>query len=225
MMSGKLFVVATPIGNIKDITLRALEILKEADLILCEDTRRTRPLLTHYGISNELQSYNEHNERDIIPKIIEMLEDGHNIALVSDAGTPGISDPGYRLVREARIHGIEVVSVPGPSAVIAAISISGLPTDKFVFEGFLPRKKNKRLKRLGFLKNEDRTIIIYESVHRIERTLREILEIMGDREVALCRELTKLHEEVKFGQLSDIIAEGIKEKGEFVIVLRGKDES
>ncbi len=224
MMSGKLYVVATPIGNIKDITLRALDVLKEVDLILCEDTRRTRPLLTHYGISNELLSYNEHNERERIPKIIEMLKEGRNIALVSDAGTPGISDPGYRLVREARIHGVEVVAVPGPSAVIAALSISGLPTDKFVFEGFLPRKKNKRLKRLEFLKNEDRTIIIYEAVHRIERTLREILDVMGDREVALCRELTKLHEEVRFGRLSDIVGKEIKKKGEFVIVLRGKDE-
>lgn len=224
-MAGKLYVVATPIGNLKDITLRALEILKEADLILCEDTRRTRLLLTHYGISNELLSYNEHNERERIPKTIELLEEGRKVALVSDAGTPGISDPGYRLVREARIRGFDIISVPGPSAVIAALSISGLPTDRFVFEGFLPRKKKKRLKRLEFLKNEDRTIIIYESVHRIERILREILEIMGDREVALCRELTKLHEEVRFGQLSDIQTQEIKKKGEFVIVLRGKDES
>ncbi len=224
-MPGKIYVVATPIGNMKDITLRAIDVLKEVDLILCEDTRRTRPLLTHYGISNELLSYNEHNERERIPKIIELLESGHDIALVSDAGTPGISDPGYRLVREARIRGVNVVPVPGPSAVIAALSVSGLPTDRFVFEGFLPRKKNRRLKRLEFLKNEDRTIIIYESVHRIERTLHEILDIMGDREVALCRELTKLHEEVKFGKLSEILSCEIKKKGEFVIVLRGKDES
>ena len=224
-MVGKLFVVATPIGNIKDITLRALETLKEVDLILCEDTRRTRPLLSHYGISNELLSYNEHNERERIPFVVEMLEQGHDVALVSDAGTPGISDPGYRLVREARLRGFEVLSIPGPSAIIAALSISGLPTDRFVFEGFLPRKKSRRLKRLEFLKKEDRTIIIYESVHRIERTLHEILEIMGDREVALCRELTKVHEEVKFGMLSKIIKKGFTAKGEFVIVLRGYDES
>ena len=224
-MAGKLFVVATPIGNIKDITLRALETLKEVDLILCEDTRRTRPLLSHYGISNELLSYNEHNERERIPYVVEMLEQGHDVALVSDAGTPGISDPGYRLVREARLRDFEVVSIPGPSAIIAALSISGLPTDRFVFEGFLPRKKSRRLKRLEFLKKEDRTIIIYESVHRIERTLHEILEIMGDREVALCRELTKVHEEVKFGMLSEIIKKGFTKKGEFVIVLRGYDES
>ena len=224
-MAGKLYVVATPIGNIKDITLRALEVLKEVDLILCEDTRRTRPLLSHYGISNELLSYNEHNERERIPRIIEVLEQGQDVALVSDAGTPGISDPGYRLVREARLKGFEVITVPGPSAIIAALSISGLPTDRFVFEGFLPRKKSKRLKRLEFLKKEDRTIIIYESVHRIERTLHEILEIMGDREVALCRELTKVHEEVKFGMLSKIIEEGFTLKGEFVIVIRGHDES
>jgi len=224
-MAGKLYVVSTPIGNIKDITLRALEVLKEVDLILCEDTRRTRPLLTHYGISNELLSYNEHNEHERIPYVIKLMENGKNIAIVSDAGTPGISDPGYRLVREARLKGLEVVSVPGPSAIIAALSISGLPTDRFVFEGFLPRKKSKRLKRLELLKKEDRTIIIYESVHRIERTLQEILDIIGDREIALCRELTKLHEEVKFGMLSEILKEGIKAKGEFVIVLRGKDES
>ena len=224
-MAGKLYVVATPIGNIKDITLRALEVLKEVDLILCEDTRRTRPLLSHYGISNELLSYNEHNERERIPRIIEVLEQGQDVALVSDAGTPGISDPGYRLVREARLKEFEVITVPGPSAIIAALSISGLPTDRFVFEGFLPRKKSKRLKRLEFLKKEDRTIIIYESVHRIERTLHEILEIMGDREIALCRELTKVHEEVKFGMLSKIIEEGFTLKGEFVIVIRGHDES
>ena len=224
-MTGKLYVVATPIGNIKDITLRALEVLKDVDLILCEDTRRTRPLLSHYGISNELLSYNEHNERERIPRVLEVLEQGQNVALVSDAGTPGISDPGYRLVREARLKGFEVITVPGPSAIIAALSISGLPTDRFVFEGFLPRKKSKRLKRLEFLKKEDRTIIIYESVHRIERTLHEILEVMGDREIALCRELTKVHEEVKFGMLSKIIEEGFTLKGEFVIVIRGHDES
>ncbi len=224
-MSGKLYVVATPIGNIKDITLRALEVLKDVDLILCEDTRRTKQLLSHYGIGNELLSYNEHNERERIPVILKHLSDGRKIALVSDAGTPGISDPGYRLIREARLNGFEVVSVPGPSAIIAALSISGLPTDRFVFEGFLPRKKGKRLKRLEFLKNEDRTIIIYESVHRIERTLQEILEVIGDREVAVCRELTKVFEEVKFGLLSKVLSEGITKKGEFVIVLKGKDES
>ncbi len=224
-MSGRLYVVATPIGNIKDITIRALDVLREVDLILCEDTRRTRQLLSHYGISNELLSYNEHNERERIPLVLSYLKEGKEIALVSDAGTPGISDPGYRLVREARIKGFEVLSVPGPSAIIAALSVSGLPTDRFVFEGFLPRRKGKRLKRLEFLKNEDRTIIIYESVHRIERTLQEILEVIGDREIAVCRELTKVFEEVKYGKLSTIINEGITKKGEFVIVLRGKDES
>ncbi len=224
-MSGKLFVVATPIGNIKDITFRAVEVLKEVDLILCEDTRRTKQLLSHYGIKNELISYNEHNEAERIPAVLNWLGEGREIALVSDAGTPGISDPGYRLIREARLNGFDVVSVPGPSAIIAALSISGLPTDRFVFEGFLPRKKGKRFKRLEFLKNEDRTIIIYESVHRIERTLQEILEVIGDREVAVCRELTKVFEEVKFGLLSKILSEGITKKGEFVIVLKGKDES
>ena len=224
-MTGALYVVGTPIGNLQDITFRAVEVLKEADLILCEDTRRTRILLDHYGIhGKKLWSYFEGNEVRRVQEVLPLLQEGQKVALLCDAGTPGISDPGYRLVRAAREAGIPVYTVPGPSAVTAALSVSGLPTDRFVFEGFLPKKPGKRRKRLEALRTEPRTIVIYESVHRIARTLREILEVLGDREVAVLRELTKRHEEGIFGVLSQVIPQVEGKKGEFVLVIRGSEE-
>ncbi len=222
-MKGKLFVVGSPIGNLEDITFRAVRILREVDVIACEDTRRTKILLEKYDISTPMLSYNEHNERRRIPELLSMLSDGKDVALVSDAGMPTISDPGYRLVRAARENGFEVVAVPGPSAVTAALAISGLPTDRFVFEGFLPKKKGKRLKKLEEIREEERTVVVFESVHRIERTLAEMLEVLGgDRKVAVCRELTKSFEEVIFGRLDEVVQKLSTIKGEFVIVIGGK---
>jgi len=223
MKEGIFYVIGGPIGNLEDITLRALEVLRSLDVLLCEDTRRTRIILEKYGIKVKTLSYNEHNENKRIPEVIELLEAGLKVGIMSDAGTPCISDPGYRLVREARKRGINVSPIPGPSAVVAALSVSGLPTDSFVFEGFLPRKKEKRKKKLQELAEERRTVVIYESVHRIERLLDELQEIFGDREVCLARELTKLHEEVLFGRLSEVREKLKTVKGEFVITIKGRD--
>ena len=176
-----LYIVSTPIGNLEDITLRALKVLKEVDLIAAEDTRRTKGLLNHYGISKPLTSYFSHNEKEKGEYLLNKLKEGENIALVSDAGTPGISDPAYYLIKLALNNDIEVHPVPGPAGAITALSVSGLPTDKFIFEGFLPRKSGKRLKRLESFINEERTIIIYESPHRILATLQEIRDILGNR--------------------------------------------
>ncbi len=217
-MAGKLYVVSTPIGNLGDITLRALEVLKGVDAIACEDTRHAKKFLQHYGIDRPLISYFEGNEKTRAPQIIQMLKEGKSVALISDAGTPTISDPGYRLVRMAREEGIEVLPVPGPSAIIAALSVSGLPTDRFIFEGFLPRKEGKRRRRLEELAEFEGSIILYESPHRIERTLKEILEVMGDRRVFIGREMTKMHEEYIFGWLSEVM-ERVKPRGEIVIVV------
>lgn len=223
MKEGILYVIGGPIGNLEDITLRAINILKEVDLLLCEDTRRTKILLRKYGIDLKTLSYNEHNESKRIPLIIDMLEKGMKIGIMSNAGTPAISDPGYRLIREARLKGLKVSPIPGPSAVTAALSVSGLPTDSFVFEGFLPRRKEKRRKKLAKLAEEERTIVLFESVHRVENLLDEIYEIFGDREVVIARELTKLHEEVLFGKLSEVKGLLQNVKGEFVIIIRGRD--
>ncbi len=223
MKEGILYVIGGPIGNLEDITLRAIKVLNELDLLLCEDTRRTRILLNKYGISLKTLSYNEHNENKRIPQVLDMLAQGLKIGIMSNAGTPAISDPGYRLIREARLKGFKVSPIPGPSAVIAALSVSGLPTDSFVFEGFLPRRKEKRRKKLEQLAKEKRTVIIFESVHRIEKLLDELAEIFGDREVAIARELTKIHEEVLFGKLPDIRGQLTNLKGEFVIMVRGRD--
>ncbi len=217
-MAGKLYVISTPIGNLKDVTLRAIEVLKSVDAILCEDTRHAKKFLQHYGIDKPLISYFEGNENRRAPQIIQMLKEGQDIALISDAGTPTISDPGYRVVRMAREEGIQVIPVPGPSAIIAALSVSGLPTDRFIFEGFLPKKEGRRRKRLEELADFEGSIVLYESPHRIERTLKEILEIMGDRRVFIGREMTKMHEEYLFGWLSEIM-DRVKPKGEFVIVV------
>jgi 16S rRNA (cytidine1402-2'-O)-methyltransferase len=222
--TGILYVVATPIGNLEDVTLRALRVLKEADLICAEDTRKTRILLNHYNIQTALTSYFEHNEKRKTPFIIEKLKSGKNIAIVSEAGTPAISDPGYRLITQALQHAISVIPVPGPSAVITAISISGLPLHRFAFEGFLPVKSGKKKNFLNKLREEERTLVFYESPHRIINTLRDLIEVMGHRNAVLCRELTKMHEEKIYGELSLILKNLEKRpiKGEITLLVEGK---
>jgi 16S rRNA (cytidine1402-2'-O)-methyltransferase len=203
---GALYLVATPIGNLEDITLRALRILKEADQIACEDTRHTQKLLNHYNISKPLVSYHEHNEMTRAPELVMAMEQGQQIALVSDAGMPLVSDPGYRLVTLALRHHISVIPVPGPSALLAALSASGLPNEEFLFAGFLPARRGERRRALERLRIEDRTIILYEAPHRIDETLNDAREILGDRPACLAREVTKLHEEFRRGALSELIA-------------------
>jgi len=198
-MTGTLYVVATPIGNLEDLTLRALRVLKEADLIACEDTRRTRGLLTHFGIHAPVTSYFEHNKLAKGGVLLRALAEGKSVALVTDAGTPGISDPGFLLVREARDAGIPVVPVPGPSAVIAALSAAGVPADRFVFEGFLPVKPGRRIHRLQALRSLEMTIVCYESPHRIAAALAAVAHVFGDVEVVVARELTKQFEEIVRG--------------------------
>lgn len=222
-MSGTLYIVATPIGNLEDITLRALRILKEVDLIACEDTRHTLKLLRHFGIEKKLLSYFEHNKQARGEKILKLLSDGQNIALVSDAGTPGISDPGYNLVRAAIAHGLTIETIPGPSAAIAALSASGLPTDRFLFLGFPPQKEGKKKRFFESAREERGTLILYESPHRVLKSLRLLLEVMGDREVALAHELTKIHEGFIRGKISQVICDEDKivTKGEWVILVAG----
>ena len=219
-----LYIVSTPIGNLEDITLRALRVLEETDCIYAEDTRRTRILLNHYHINNRLTSYHEHNKHIRGKQLISKLEAGQSLALVSDAGTPGISDPGYFLIKLALESTIPVIPIPGVSAAITALSISGLPTDKFVFEGFLPNKVKARKDRIKKLKEEKRTIIFYESPKRLMTTLHYLLEIMGNMEVVVTRELTKVFEEVIRGRISDVITglEGRQIKGEITLLLSGK---
>ncbi len=225
VINGALYVVATPIGNLEDITLRALRILKSVDIIAAEDTRKTRILLNHYGIQKELLSYYQFNESKRIPEIINILKSGKSVAVVSDAGTPGISDPAYRLVKKAIEEKIRIIPIPGASAFLSALVVSGLPTDSFVFEGFLPHKKGRKTK-LEKIKSETRTIILYESPHRILKTLYEILEIIGDRKITIAREITKMFEQVIYGKVSDVIKhlESKTIQGEFVIILAGKDD-
>jgi 16S rRNA (cytidine1402-2'-O)-methyltransferase len=216
-MIAKLYVVSTPIGNLGDITLRALEILKNVEYIACEDTRHTLKLLNHFGIKKPLISYHQHSNISKIEQIISTVKDGQNVALVTDAGTPGISDPGEFLIQKAIENEIEIESIPGVSAAITALSISGLSTSEFVFIGFLPHKKGRQtlLKELASIK---RTIILYESPYRIKKLLAEILEYFGDRDVAISRELTKKFEQTYRGKISQILPE-IKEKGEFVVII------
>jgi 16S rRNA (cytidine1402-2'-O)-methyltransferase len=203
--SGRLYVVATPIGNREDITLRALRTLQEVDLVAAEDTRHTGRFLAYHGINNKLISYHEHNERERTPQLVEQLKQGASIALVSNAGTPSVSDPGYRLVYRAVAQGIAVIPIPGVSAAITALCVAGLPTDTFVFTGFLPRKKNRRTALLEKLAGEERTLVFYESPHRIVALLDEVHKIMGDRDVVLAREMTKLHEEYQRGPISTVM--------------------
>jgi len=223
-MTGKLYIVSTPIGNLKDITLRAIETLNEVDFILCEDTRVTSVLIKHYSIIKQLISFNAVSEMKKIPIIIERLQNGQSYALVSDAGTPAISDPGIRLVSEAIKSGIQVITIPGATALIAALTISGLPTDSFAFEGFLPQKKGRQ-KKLQQLTGEERTIVLYESSHRIEKLINELVQYFPERYVVVCRELTKKFEETWRGYPSDL-KEKLNEKiikGEFVVVIASKE--
>jgi len=219
--SGCLYLVATPIGNLEDITLRALRILREADQIACEDTRHTQKLLKHYGIAKPLVSYHEHNEMTRAPELVLAMEQGAQIALVSDAGMPLVSDPGYRLVALALRHRLPVVPVPGPSALLAALSASGLPNEEFLFAGFLPARGGERKRALQRLRIEDRTIILYEAPHRIEDALADALEVLGDRPACLAREVTKLHEEFRRGTLSEIVASlsGKPARGEITLLI------
>jgi 16S rRNA (cytidine1402-2'-O)-methyltransferase len=222
--TGTLYLVSTPIGNLEDITLRALRILKEVDLIAAEDTRRTGMLLKHYDIRKPLTSYFEANEQKKNAFILSKLQQGQCVALVSDAGTPGISDPGFRLARLALENKIPLVPVPGPSAAITALSVSGLPTDAFLFKGFLPRKSKKRRDLLRDLEGVGETLIFYESPHRVSETLSDVLEILGDRKMVLTRELTKIYEEVLRGKVSEILHQisGGKLKGEITLVISGE---
>ena len=222
-MTGVLYVVATPIGNLEDITLRAVRILKEVELIAAEDTRHTQILLNHYDIHTALTSYHEHNERTKAQELVERLLRGENVALLCDAGTPAISDPGYRLVIEATRAGIRVVPLPGASAVAAVLSASGLPTDRFVFEGFLPAKKQERKAKLQALRNESRTLVFYEAPHRLMESLQDLKQVLGDREIVVAREISKVHEEFLRGTLSKIIAQLAEQtvKGEITLVVHG----
>jgi 16S rRNA (cytidine1402-2'-O)-methyltransferase len=224
MAKGILYIVSTPIGNLEDITLRALRILREVDWIAAEDTRHTGLLLKHFDIQKALTSYFEKNEMKKREFILSKLEQGNRIALVSDAGTPGVSDPGFRLIQLVIENGIPVIPIPGPSAVIAALSVSGLPTDAFLFKGFLPHKSKKRRDLLKQLEEVKETLIFYESPHRLLETLRDIIDLFGDREMVLTRELTKIYEEVLRGKVSEIQAQivGKKLKGEMTLVVSGK---
>ena len=220
---GTIYIVSTPIGNLGDFTQRAVEILSTVSLIAAEDTRRTRILLNRYEIQTPLSSYNSYNKFKKGPLFMSRLKKGESIALVSDAGTPGVSDPHYHLVQLAINEGVFVNAVPGPSALLAALTVSGLPMDKFVFEGFLPRKKG-RATRLENLAEEKRTLVIFESPNRIQKTLKDILKAFGNRQVAIARELTKIHEEVIRGNLEDIGNQDRKWKGELTLVIEGSNE-
>lgn len=222
-MPGTLYIVATPIGNLEDITLRALRILKEVDLVAAEDTRHSRKLFVHYGISTRLTSYFEHNEAEKGERILAELRSGKSVALISDAGTPAIADPGYLLVRRCREEGIPVAAVPGPSALVSALAVSGLPTDRFAFEGFLPAKSAARRQAFRALRDERRTVLFYEAPHRLGAALRDLAEELGEeRGVAVARELTKIHEELFRGSAAAAAAhfggEG-KVRGEIVLLV------
>jgi 16S rRNA (cytidine1402-2'-O)-methyltransferase len=217
-----LYLVATPIGNLGDITLRALETLAGADVIACEDTRVTRKLSERYGITTPLTAYHEHNAADARPKLLSRLAEGQSIALVSDAGTPLISDPGYKLVRAARAAGYQITTLPGASAVLAAVTISGLPTDRFFFEGFLPAKQAARQKRIAALANIPATLVLFESGSRLPSTLTDLAAAFGPRPAAICRELTKLHEEVRYENLevlARLYTNGAETRGELVVLI------
>ena len=218
---GTLYIVATPIGHLEDITFRAINVLKQVNLIAAEDTRRTRILLNAYDIKADLTSYHDYNKERRGKKILQCLLTGKSVALVSDAGTPGVSDPGYYVINLAIHHNIPVVPIPGVSALITALSASGLPSDRFCFEGFLPKKSNSRRKFIQSLQDEDRTLIFYESPYRIVATLQDFLDIYGERWVVVARELTKLYEEVMRGLLSDVLKtlSGRKIKGEFTVLI------
>jgi 16S rRNA (cytidine1402-2'-O)-methyltransferase len=220
-MSGKLYLVATPIGNLQDITLRAIETLRNVDVIACEDTRHSKKLLSNLGINKPLISYHEHNETERAVELIQKLLDGPSIAVISDAGTPGINDPGFRVVTDAINAGIDVVSIPGPSAAITAVAASGLPTDSFYFGGFLPAKKGERRARLTELRDISATLVFYEAPHRIAAALTDCLEKLGNRRAVVARELTKVHEEYVRGTLSELAEKfgSAAVKGEIVLLI------
>ena len=219
-----LHIVATPIGNLEDITLRALRVLREVALIAAEDTRVTRKLLSHYDIHTPLTGFNEHNQSARIPELLKTLQDT-DIALVSDAGMPGVNDPGQALVQAASKAGIASAVIPGPSAVTSAVALSGIVDESFLYLGFLPRKKGERAKSLESLASETRPVVAFESPHRLRRSLKDILEILGDRRIAVCREMTKLHEEVFRGSVSDAIEYFERPRGEFTLVVEGRAQT
>ncbi len=223
-VAGTLFIVSTPIGNLGDITFRAVEILNQVHLIAAEDTRHSKKLLNHYGIVTPLISYYEHNRFKRIPKLIQHLNSGKDLAVITDSGTPCISDPAYKLIRESISNQIKLEAVPGASASLTALVSSGLPTDKFLFEGFLPPKKGRK-RRISNIKNSEATLIYYESPRRLKRTLKNLLEILGDRPAVVARELTKIYEEIKRGTLSELLSyfSAKTPKGECVILV-GKDD-
>ncbi|MBI4277935.1 MAG: 16S rRNA (cytidine(1402)-2'-O)-methyltransferase [Armatimonadetes bacterium] len=223
MKPGALYLVATPIGNLEDLTLRALRVLREVDLIACEDTRRTRKLLAHHDVHTPVISYHEHNERTRAADLVARLAAGASVALVSDAGMPGISDPGHVLVREALASAIAVVPVPGPSAVTAALAVAGLPAEQFTFVGFLPRRPGERRRAMEALRGLPHTLVLFEAPHRIVRTLADIRGVLGDRRVALVREMTKVHEEIIRGTAGEVMArlEAAVPRGEMTLVVAG----
>ena len=226
-MSSKLYIVSTPIGNLDDITFRAIKILKEVDLIACEDTRTTKKLLSRFQIQKELTSYHEHNEVEKAAELLCVLKEGKSIALVSDAGTPGISDPGYRIVKLASENGVQVIPVPGASAALAALSVSGLPTSSFTFLGFLPKQNKKLAEYLETIKDRSETLIFYESPKRVIKTLEVMSEVFGERNVSVSREITKMYEETLRGALPEVIS-NLKSrdtiKGEIVLIVEGNPE-
>ncbi len=220
----KLFLIPTPLGNLEDITLRAIRIIKEVDIILAEDTRTSRVLLNHLGIDKRMLSHHQHNEHQSTPEIVRMLKAGQSVALISDAGTPGISDPGFLLVRESLKEGIDVECLPGPTAFVPALVVSGLPCDRFIFEGFLPPKKGRQT-RLKEIAEMEMTVVLYESPHKILKTLQQLIEFCGpDRLVSVSRELTKMFEETRRGTLAELVQHftTVDPRGEFVLVLAGK---
>ena len=223
-MSGKLYLCATPIGNLEDITLRVINTLREVDLIAAEDTRYSRKLLNHYEIKTPMTSYHEHNKVDKAKNLVEQLLAGKHIALITDAGTPAISDPGEELVKQAYDAGIEVTSLPGPCALITGLTLSGLSTGRFSFEAFLPSDKKERARILSELTNDTRTLILYEAPHRLKKTLRELYENLGNRTITIVRELTKIHETICRTSLIEAISsyESTEPKGEFVLIIEGK---
>jgi len=223
-MAGQLYLCATPIGNLEDMTFRVIRILKEVDLIAAEDTRNSIKLLNHFDIKTPMTSYHEFNKYDKARTLVEKLLEGQNIAVITDAGTPGISDPGEELVKQCYEAGIKVTSLPGPAACITALTMSGQKTDRFAFEAFLPSEKKNRARILNLLKDETRTIVMYEAPHRLSKTLKELYEVLGDRGITLCKELTKIHENADKTTLSEAVEKygGDNIKGEFVLVIEGK---
>lgn len=229
MVKGALYLVATPIGNLNDMTFRAVTILRGVDVIAAEDTRHSKLLLNHYGIQTPCIAYHEHSERQVTPKLMERLQAGQAAALISDAGTPLVSDPGYHLVAAAHAHGIRIIPIPGPSAVIAALSASGLPTDRFVFEGYLPAKAAARRRRLADLAGETRTVVFFEAPHRILASVRDMVQAFGaERPATYARELTKTYETIRRGTLGGLLVcletDGDQQRGEFVVMVQGLPE-